>query len=203
MSSERHHRPRAAASAFLQAAQAFDSELASFHHAAEATLRGPLYSAKQLERAVSSLNQVAQCEQRLGVASKTLGEAIHDAHQLQLEVTQKLTARAQAISVRNAQFDQLMAGYRALGEAALSLNREAADILRKKKELGDSSPAALADELRGLVDKLSAVSQIAQDLTETARGEDFEEIARQADSVRQQLVAARTKLALILRAPSS
>ena len=186
----------------MQAAQAFDSALLNFHNAAEATLRGPLYSAKHLERASGSLNQVVQCEQRLGQASKALSEAIHDAHQQQMEITRKVTERAQAISLRTAQFDQLMAGYKALGEAALTLNRDAAEILRKKKELGDGSPAALGDEIKGLADKLSSVAQIAQVLTETARGEDFEEIARQADSVRQQLTAARTKLSLTFRSPS-
>lgn len=186
----------------MQAAQAFDSALTNFHYAAEATLHGPLYSAKHLERAASSLDQVVQCEQRLGLASKALSEAIAEAHQQQLVTTQKVTERAQAISVRTAQFDQLMAGYKALGEAALSLNRDAAEILRQKKELGGGSTAGLADEIKGLVDKLSAVAQIAQVLTETARGEDFEEIARQADSVRQQLTAARTKLSLTLGAPS-
>ena len=203
MSSEPRPRPRSAQSEFLQAAQAFDSALENFHRAAEATLRGPLYSAKHLERATSSLNQVAQCEQRLGLASKALSEAIQHAHQQQLERTQKLTERAQAISVRNAQFGQLMSGYKALGEAAATLNREAAEILRKKKELGDSSPAALADELKSLLDKLSTVARIAQDLTEAARSEDFEEIARQADSVRQQLLSAHTKLSLTIRSPST
>lgn len=202
MSSEPRPRSRSAPSAFMQAAQAFDSALASFHRAAEATLHGSLCSAKQLERAVSTLNQVAQCEQRLGVASKTLSEAIHDGHQQQLEMTRKLTERAQAIAVRNAQLEQLMAGYRALGEAALTLNHEAAEILRKKKELAGSSPAPLTDELKGLADKLATVAGIAQQLTETARGEDFEEIARQADSVRQQLLAARTKLALTITGPA-
>lgn len=203
MSSEPRPRPRSAPSAFLQAAQDFDSALENFHRAAEATLRGPLYSARHLERAAGSLNQVAQCEQRLGLASKALSEAIQSAHQQQLDKTQKLTERAQAIAVRNAQFAQLMAGYKALGEAALTLNHEAAEILRKKKELGGGSPAALADELQGLLDKLTTVAGIAQELTETARGEDFEEIARQADSVRQQLLAARTKLSLTLRGPSA
>ncbi len=191
-------KPRAEKSAFLSAAQAFDDELGSFQRAVEATLRGSLYTAKHLDRATQSLNQVAQCEQRLGLASKALSDAISDAHQQQQAQTQKVMERAQAISVRGAQLGQLMEGYKALGVAAATLSSEAAEILRKKKELGETALGGeLAVEVQTLKEKLSAVAQIAQQLVEAARVEDFEDIARQADSVRQQLLSAHNRLSLL------
>ncbi len=191
-------KPRAEKSAFLSAAEAFDDELASFQRAVEATLRGPLYTAKHLDRATASLNQAAQCEQRLGLASKALSDAISDAHQQQQAQTQKVMERAQAISMRGAQLGQLMEGYKALGVAAATLGSEAAEILRKKKELGEKAlGGALLTEVQTLKEKLSAVAQIAQQLVETARAEDFEDIARQADSVRQQLLSGHNRLSLL------
>jgi hypothetical protein len=191
-------RPKAGQSEFLNAALAFDDELGSFQRAVEATLRGPLYTAKHLDRATQSLNQVAQCEQRLGLASKALSDAIGEAHQQQLAQAQKVMERAQAISVRTAQLGQLMEGYKALGVAAASLSGEAGELLRKKKELGDQALGGeLLTQVQTLRDKLSAVAQIAQQLVEAARAEDFEDIARQADSVRQQLLSAHNRLSLL------
>jgi hypothetical protein len=191
-------RPKASQSEFLNAALAFDDELGSFQRAVEATLRGPLYTAKHLDRATQSLNQVAQCEQRLGLASKALSDAIGEAHQQQLAQAQKVMERAQAISVRTAQLGQLMEGYKALGVAAASLSGEAGELLRKKKELGDKALGGeLLTQVQTLRDKLSAVAQIAQQLVEAARAEDFEDIARQADSVRQQLLSAHNRLSLL------
>lgn len=191
-------RPKAGQSEFLNAALAFDDELGSFQRAVEATLRGPLYTAKHLDRATQSLNQVAQCEQRLGLASKALSDAIGEAHQQQLAQAQKVMERAQAISVRTAQLGQLMEGYKALGVAAATLSGEAGELLRKKKELGDQAlGGALLTQVQTLRDKLSAVAQIAQQLVEAARAEDFEDIARQADSVRQQLLSAHNRLSLL------
>ena len=191
-------RPKASQSEFLNAALAFDDELGSFQRAVEATLRGPLYTAKHLDRATQSLNQVAQCEQRLGLASKALSDAIGEAHQQQLAQAQKVMERAQAISVRTAQLGQLMEGYKALGVAAATLSGEAGELLRKKKELGDQALGGeLLTQVQTLRDKLSAVAQIAQQLVEAARAEDFEDIARQADSVRQQLLSAHNRLSLL------
>ena len=191
-------KPRAEKSGFLSAAQAFDDELGSFQRAVEATLRGPLYTAKHLDRATQALNQVAQCEQRLGLASKALSDAISEAHQQQQAQTQKVMERAQAISVRGAQLGQLMEGYKALGVAAATLSSEAAELLQKKKELGEKAlGGTLLTQVQTLRDKLAAVAQIAQQLVEAARAEDFEDIARQADSVRQQLLSAHSRLSLM------
>lgn len=119
-------------SAFLQAAEAFDDELASFQRTVEAALRGPLNSAKQLERAAQSLGQLAQCEQRLGIASQALSRAISHAHQQQLAQAQQASDKAQAVAVRTAQFQQIMQGYQALGVAATALNREASALAANK-----------------------------------------------------------------------
>ena len=187
-------------SEFLAAARQFDDELGNFQRAAEAILHGPLTSTKHLERAAQLLNQIADSEQRLGVASQALSSAISHAHAQQQERARLVSERAQTIAVRSEQFRQLMEGYRALGIAATGLNEEAAELGRKKKELGEKVPgAALADELAVLQEKLAAVAEIALSLMEAARTADFPDVTRQTESVRQQLLAARTKLALFSR----
>lgn len=173
---------------FLQAAEAFDSELEGFYRLVDATLRGPLNSVKHLERAANSLNQVADCEQRLSAASQVLSAAIANGHAQQLEQAQRLQERAQLISLRTSQFHQLMEGYRTLGAAATALNTATLEFGRKKKEAGAS--AELVQEFQSLQGQMLKVAQTAQELVEAARGAEFEDIARQIDAIRQQLVAA-------------
>jgi hypothetical protein len=186
-------------SAFLLAAEAFDDELESFYRAVQASLRAPLNSAKQLERAAQSLTQLAECEQRLGAASQTLSRAISAAHQQQLAQKQLVIDKAQAVNVRAAQFQQIMQGYQALGVAAMALNSEAAALVGQKKEAeGTLATSKAKDEwsaaVLALQDKMEAVAQTAQELIATSRSNDFEDIARQAESVRQQLLSVRAKL---------
>lgn len=182
---------RPAKSEFLKAAEAFDSELEGFHRLVEATLRGPLSSVKHLERASNSLNQVADCEQRLSAASQVLSTAIANGHAEQLAQAQRLQERAALISLRTTQFHQLMEGYRALGAAANAMNAAILELGRKKKEAAGSAPSAeLVQEFQGLQGQMLQVAQTAQELVDAARGADFEDIARQIDAIRQQLLAA-------------
>lgn len=46
---------------------------------------------------------------------------------------------------------------------------------------------------------MTAVAQTAQELLQTARDADFEDIARQVESMRQQLLAVHNKLSLLNR----
>lgn len=197
---------RASETEFLRAAHAVDDELEHFQRAVEAVQRGPLNSAKGLERAAQSLTQVTEAEQRLGAAMQALSGALNQAHALQQEQAQQAVERAKIIAVRTAEFQKLMEGYRALGTAATALNGETAELLRRKKELKEirdpadrAETAALVGDVQALQAKLSGVAEVAQKLMETARATDFEDVARQADSVRQQLLAASNKLALFGR----
>jgi len=193
-------RPQAGESEFLQAALAFDSELGSFERAMEGAQRGALNSGKSLERAAQSLKQVTDVEDRLRAASQALSGAIRRAHEQQVAQMQKLGERAQLIAARTVQFQELTEAYRTLGATAAALNGVLGEIARKKKELGDKlSGAAFVAELTEMQGQLSALAEKAKELLEAARAADFDDIARQVDSVRQQLLSARNKLSLFGR----
>lgn len=185
------NKPRPEKSEFLQAAEAFDSELAGFHRLVEASLHGALTSVKQLERAGQTMTQVGEAEKRLSAASQVLSTAIANSHKQQLEAAQRLQERAQIIELRTAQFNQLMEGYRVLGKAANALNDAVVELARKKKEsAGNGTSTELVHEFQALQGQMVQVAQTAQQLVDAARGADFEDIARQIDAIRQQLLAA-------------
>lgn len=180
---------------FLRAAQAFDEALGSFRGAMEAVQRGPLNSAKNIERAAQLLSNVAETEQRMRVASQGLSTALSEGHAEQVRLAKLVTERADAIAARTVEFQQLITRYGELGAVASTLNQDLIEIVRKKKEPGESSGgAAIEVEISALYDKLGALAQSAQELLDAARAADFEDVTRQADSIRQQLLAARNKL---------
>jgi hypothetical protein len=55
----------------------------------------------------------------------------------------------------------------------------------------------LAAGLRELSDRMTGVAERAQELASAARSADFEDVSRQADSLRQQLLAARNKVVML------
>jgi chromosome segregation ATPase len=192
--------PKERESEFLQAALTVDRELVNFQGLVDATTREKLNSAKSLERAAASLQEVAQSEERLGVALKTMSSALTRAHQQQQEQAQRSNERAAVVSARSAEFQRLTEGYRTIGTAAVELNQLMSELVRKKKESGGKPPdIAFPDEIQVLIDRLSEVATTATGIMEAARAADFEEVARQVDSIRQQLLSARNKLSLLGR----
>jgi hypothetical protein len=91
-----------------------------------------------------------------------------------------------------------MARYASLGEVAKSLNVRAAEIMTRQAE-GDApadvytAVAALLEGLRSALDEASAIAAAAREGA-------FDQIARDADSLEQQLFSARNRLMLAQRA---
>lgn len=191
------HKSGAGDSDFLRAAQIFDEALNTFRGAMEAVQRGPLNSAKNIERAAQLLSNVAEAEERMRGASQGLSTALSEGHAEQVRLAKLVTERADAIAARTVEFQQLIQRYGELGAVASTLNQDLLEIVRKKKEPGEqTSGAALEVEISALHDKLGSLAQSAQELLDSARAADFEDVTRQADSIRQQLLSARNKLGL-------
>jgi hypothetical protein len=187
-------------SELLSAAHEFDSELTRFSRLTEAARRGNLDSQKSLERAAQALQEVANCEEQLSARAQTLMTALaaaRDQQQTQAELVQQ---RAHEIQGRTQEFSDLMKHYQALGADAAELN-----ALGQRLSPGKRDAAAMAADkellsgLRDLHQRMSRVAESAQELTERAKAARFEDISRQADSLRQQLLSARNKLSLLQR----
>jgi chromosome segregation ATPase len=187
----------------LTAAEAFDDELARFGRLVEAARTGPLNSQKHLQRAAHAFEQVGESERRLGETAQALVTALQDARQQQELQALALQGRAKEVEARTAVAADLLQRYGVVGQRAGELNALVLDIAAKKTN-GSSEPdealvAALA-ELRG---KMGEIAESAGGLVSAAREADFDDIARQADSLRQQIVAVSQKVAAIEKALGS
>jgi hypothetical protein len=187
----------------MQAAAAFDDELARFARLVEAARTGPLNSQKHLQRAAHAFEQVGESEKRLGETAQALVAALNGARQLQEVQAQALQGRAREIEARTEVAADLLRRYGAVGQKAGELNSLVLDIAAKKangaSEPNEAVAAALA-ELRG---KMGEVAEGASGLVKAAREADFQDIAQQIDSLRQQIVAVGQKVAAIEKALTS
>ena len=201
------------ASPLLAAAQAFDAELERFTHLTDTARQGRLDSQKALERAAEALAQIADCEEQMQLHARALMAALGTARELQESQAELASQRAEEVRQRTAVYGDLLKRFQALGTEAAELNTMGQRLSAQKSKTtnqttsedaagggaGGDGPRelSLAAGLGELSQRMAEVAEHAQGLTATARDADFEDVARQADSLRQQLLAARNKVVLL------
>lgn len=180
-------------SALQAAVLALDEELRRFEHLAEAAQRTPLTSERNLEKAASAINQAADSQQRVHGHIQALIDAITEARK-QHDVTAETL-----VKTRDAVQERSEAYQRRLGRFA-QLGKEAADISAFVKSLGElkgKPNGAVVAELTTVQERMSRIVEGAGALAKEAEGESMEDLARQCDSLRQQVQSALNKVALL------
>lgn len=186
---------RGPAEELVAAAEAFASELQTFGKLAQAAEELKLTSQKGLQRAARLFREVGESEVRLGAAAQALLGAIGAAHQRQHAEAQRIQARGDEIRQRTEQATALLQRFGAVGEDAANLNAMAHEVLKGHAEGAGARDPGLRAALLALHDRLSELVGAAQAIGEDARGIGFEDIAREAETLRQQLRAARDRVA--------
>jgi hypothetical protein len=111
---------------------------------------------------------------------------------------QAIQERAQEIARRTAVAADLLKRYGAIGEKAAELNSLVLDLAGKKSD-GPGASAEVLPLLGQVRARLAEVLEGARHLVTAAREADFEDIAGEADSLREQVTAADGKIAAIER----
>lgn len=189
-------------SPLLAAAEAFDSELERFGHLAEGARKGALGSQKALERAAETLKEIADCEEQMQARARALMAALGTAREQQEAQAALVSERAEEVRQRTAVYGELLRQFQALGQDAVELNGMGQRLSAKKRDAGATGAdmardPELAAGLHELSERMAGVAGRAQDLVTAARTADFEDVSRQTDSLRQQLLAARNKVVLL------
>ncbi len=194
---------RAEPSPLLAAAEAFDVELERFAHLTESAGRGNLDSQKALERAAEALKEIADCEEQMQAQARALMAALGAAREQQEKQAALAAQRAEEVRARTVIYGDLLGRFKTLGTEAAEMNAMGQNLSARKRDGAAASNAelakdpALASGLRDLSQRMSEVAEHAQGLMTAARDADFEDVARQAESLQQQLLAARNKVMLL------
>jgi hypothetical protein len=182
----------------VAAADAFATTLQRFAGLADGLRRGELDSQRSLERAAEALTEVAGCEEELQAHAQALMAALGAARDAQQAQAEAIRTRALEIQARTERYAALMRGFEALGKDAAALNTSAQALAARKRTpdemVRDGELLAGLDELQ---ERMTGVAASAEKLTSDARGADFEDLARKVDSLRQQILAARSRIALL------
>jgi chromosome segregation ATPase len=167
-------------SPLVDAAAEFDEQLASYARLGELFLKTPLGSVKHLERANTTLAEIASCEEKLQNAGKELVVALTAAREHQEELAQAVIAHVPKLQARNEKLHELMGELTGLAGEVGALN---ASIQAQTIDANDITPQVMA------------LSERAEVLSKSAHQAELEEIATQAHTLHQRLQAIAKKLA--------
>ncbi len=180
------------------AADALENELRNFEKLADNVQRAPLGTEKQLGKAAKALNEAAESDAKLVQLAGALLNAITRARTRQQEQATVINARAEEIQARAAELQALMERFSALGRTATELNQHVQTMAASHTggTMGEKA-GTFATALVEVQARMSTVAEEAGTISEDASNRGFVEIARDSDSLRQQLLAARNRINLL------
>jgi hypothetical protein len=179
-------------SPLVLAAAALDEELRRYDALAEEAKRSHIDSAKTLERAVRVVQESTAHNEAVQNKLRELVTRIEEARVRQVDSLNVLLEAAQRAQARSEQYDALLKRFAALGESARHVNAVAGEVNAKRH-----AGAPEAEILEGLADiqtQMATVVAEAGALAALAGEQDWTDLERQADAVRQQVLAAKNKL---------
>jgi hypothetical protein len=182
-------RDKSPSSELVAAAEALESQLTRFESLADQLRKAPLNSEKSLERASKLLRDVAEQDQVLNASVSALVAAVTAARDRQQVQAEAVNARAEELQRRAETFKALLERYGALGGSAAELNLRMQEFAaqRAKAQTPEQS-AELMGTLDALNERMGQVAEEAQSVVRLAEEQDFTDVGRQADSLRQQLL---------------
>lgn len=184
--------PSGQKSDLVLAAEALDDELQKFERASSEAAKTPLDSRKNIARTAEALKEVVTSDERLRERVATLVAAISAARERQQALAEKVHERALELQGRTEILAELLERWGALGDEANGLTQMLQKFVADAKAGtgGDVSLDDVKSNVGGIADRL-------QSLGKDAGAANFGDIAREADSTRQSLLAALNKVELL------
>ena len=180
------------------AVEGLEAELCRYEALAAGIQRERLDSEKHLRRAAQTLSELEGSEARLGEHIRALVGAIATARQRHEKHSEAVQARADQIRRRTESLTQLLARWKALGEATGEANRLVQQVAATAPETSAAERIDAA-AFREVDDRLSRLAEESGELARAAQDEAFEDLGTQAESLRLQLLSARNKFRLLER----
>ena len=179
-----------------QAAAALENELRRYEETAADLEKTALTSDKTLQRARKVLEECSAHQEKLSVLLPEFAQAMQavQAKQQQcMETTARGTARIkERFEARMALLERVAA----LGQRAQEINGPVAAVMESE---GEHTPADLLKSLEEVSARTEAVILEAGEVHAAAQTDDWQDIARDTDALRQQLQAARNKILVAQR----
>ena len=167
----------------VRAAETLEDELQKLEALSRTVCKIRLDSEKNIARAARELNEAVVMPERLGERLRALAAAMQEIQRRQQAALEPLAVRATEIQQRMQRLGEHMQAFATLGKAAGELTA----LLQSEQR---ESPATLQQ----VEAQLAQIAEGARALFEQARTDDFSDVARQADALKQRIAALRGRL---------
>lgn len=168
------------------AAEALEKELAALETLSRSVQKIRLNSQKNIVRASRELSDVAALPERLAQGLQAFAGAMARMQSRQQTALEPLAAFATELQARREKLDQHLLAFAALGVAAAEIT-----ALLKDGPPQSAEPAPLG---ASVTERLDAILENARALFDAANADDFPDISREADSLRQRVAALKKRL---------
>jgi hypothetical protein len=178
-----------------EAAEALEATLRRFEELTAGACKIQLNSEKNLAKAARSINEAAASQERIASALGVLVKHINVAQVRQQSTSERVFARAKEIQERTREFESLMKELIAIGEEAGAITAELQRLTENGAHGEENGKHSLKPALSDVEERMGRAASRAHDVERRARDGEMHEVVRHADSLRQQIEAARAKLA--------
>jgi len=188
------HSPDKTHLSLAEVAASFERELERFEQLASTLVQQGVTSEKTLQRARVGLESCAECERVLAAKLGAFVEAMQAFQERQQRCMASVLESAHLIEARHKARQVLL-------ERVAELGRRAGDVTVPMEKLGQDSADAtrLLGSMQDIGAELDAVIAEAGVVVGAAHGDDWPDIARDVEALKQRLQAARNKLLLAQR----
>jgi hypothetical protein len=170
-------------SPLLRAASSLEADLLQLESISRAARKIPLTSEKNIARAARELQEALTLPERLAAGLQALASAMATMQARQQAALEPLATFAGEIQQRHKRLAEHMQAFAALGTAAAEVTA--------RIQGGEGERAAIVSDVDA---QLAKISESARALYEVVHAEDFPELAREADALKQRAAALRRRL---------
>jgi len=175
-----------------EAAAEFERELNRYEKIGNELSRTVVRSQKTLSRTQKLLGESTECEEELGRRLRVLLEAMNGARDKQQRSMEQTLAAAQNLQTRATEFTALLERVAELGTRARETSEPAVRAVSESVE-GERG-AALLSSLESIGDRMTAIIRDAEQIAKDAEAGDWPDIAREVQSLRQQVISAHGRV---------
>jgi len=183
MSRNGHDSTLKESSVLVDAARALEAELLNLESMTRAARKLPLNTEKNITRAAKELEEVLGLPERMAAGLQALASAMATMQARQEAALEPLAAFAAQIQARHQRLSEHMQAYAALGSAA-------AEVTARIQSTEGDRAAVLSD----VEAQLTRIAANAKALFDAAHADDFPELARDADALKQRASSLRRRL---------
>jgi hypothetical protein len=176
-------KPEKSVPELVRAAEALEHEIASLEALSKATRKIPLNSERNITRAAKELTETAEFQERLATGLQALASAMAQLQARQQAALEPLAAFANETQARMQRLSEHMNAFGVLGTAA----GEVTALIQN----GNGERSQI---VAGVDAKLTSIESGARALLDAARADDYPDVVREADSLKQRVAALRKKL---------